>query len=115
MEIIIGDRDRLRAVAEDFINHYETRVAEGATVAGKALFVCSNRYIAYDFYKIITELRPEWTEKKICDVGVVLSEKDKKELKPIEKIKMVMTRNKGVLLNRLVYINSIQFRNIKSS
>lgn len=94
MEIIIGDRDRLRAVAEDFINHYETRVAEGATVAGKALFVCSNRYIAYDFYKIITELRPEWTEKKICDVGVVLSEKDKKELKPIEKIKMVMTRNK---------------------
>lgn len=94
MEIIIGDPDRLRAVAEDFINHYETRVAEGATVAGKALFVCSNRYIAYDFYKIITELRPEWTEKKISDKGVVLSEKDKKELKPIEKIKMVMTRNK---------------------
>ena len=94
MEIIIGDPDRLRAVAEDFLNHYEARVAEGATVAGKALFVCSNRYIAYDFYKIITELRPEWTEKKICDEGVVLSEKDKKELKPIEKIKMVMTRNK---------------------
>lgn len=94
MEIIIGDPDRLRAVAEDFINHYETRVAEGATVAGKALFVCSNRYIAYDFYKIITELRPEWTEKKICDDGVVISKKDKKELKPIEKIKMVMTRNK---------------------
>ena len=94
MEIIIGDPDRLRAVAEDFINHYETRVAEGATVAGKAMFVCSNRYIAYDFYKIITELRPEWTEKKICDEGVGLSEKDKKELKPIEKIKMVMTRNK---------------------
>ena len=94
MEIIIGDPDRLRAVAADFINHYGTRVAEGATVAGKTLFVCSNRYIAYDFYKIITELRPEWKEKKICDEGVVLSEKDKKELKPIEKIKMVMTRNK---------------------
>lgn len=94
MEIIIGDPDRLRAVAEDFINHYETRVAEGATVAGKALFVCSNRYIAYDFYKIITELRPEWTEKKICEDGINLDEKDRKELKPMEKIKMVMTRNK---------------------
>lgn len=94
MEIIIGDPDRLRAVAVDFINHYETRVAEGSTVAGKTLFVCSNRYIAYDFYKIITELRPEWTEKKNCDEGIVLSEKDRKELKPIEKIKMVMTRNK---------------------
>ena len=32
--------------------------------------------------------------KKICDDGVVLSEKDKKELKPMEKIKLVMTRNK---------------------
>lgn len=85
MEVIIGDPDRLRAVAEDFIKHYETRVAEGATVAGKAMFVCSNRNIAYDFYKIVKELRPEWTEKKICDDGVVLSEKDKKELKPMEK------------------------------
>ena len=94
MEVIIGDPDRLRAVAEDFINHYESRVAEGATVAGKAMFVCSNRYIAYDLYKIIVELRPEWAEKKVAADGVVLNEKDKKELKSIEKIKMVMTRNK---------------------
>ena len=94
MEIIIGDPDRLHAVAEDFINHYETRVAEGATVAGKAMFVCMNRGIAYDLYKIIVELRPEWAVKKIADDGIVLTEQDKKELKPIEKIKMVMTRNK---------------------
>lgn len=94
MEIIIGDPDRLRAVAEDFINHYETRVAEGATVAGKALFVCSNRYIAYDLYKIIVELRPEWAEKKVCADGEELNDAEKRELKPIEKIKMVMTRNK---------------------
>ena len=52
MEVIIGDQNRLRAVAEDFINHYETRVAEGATVAGKAMFVCMNRYIAYDLWKL---------------------------------------------------------------
>ncbi len=94
LDVIIGDPDRLRAVAEDFIKHYETRVAEGATVAGKAMFVCSNRYIAYDLYKIIIELRPQWSENKICDDGVTLSEKDKKELKPTPKIKMVMTRNK---------------------
>lgn len=94
MEVIIGDPDRLRAVAEDFINHYETRVEEGATVAGKAMFVCSNRYIAYDLYKIIVELRPKWAQQQLSEFGVRLSEKDKKELKPIEKIKMVMTRNK---------------------
>lgn len=59
MEVIIGDPDRLRAVAEDFIKHYETRVAEGATVAGKAMFVCSNRNIAYDFYKIVKGDAPD--------------------------------------------------------
>lgn len=94
MEVIIGDPDRLSAVAQDFIEHYETRVAEGATVAGKAMFVCANRYIAYDLYKIIISLRPEWAVKKICADGAELTEKDKKELKPIEKIRMVMTRNK---------------------
>ena len=94
IDVIIGDPDRLRAVAEDFIRHYETRVSEGATVAGKAMFVCSNRRIAYDFYQIVVGLRPEWAEKKICPDGVELSDKEKKELKPIEKIKLIMTRNK---------------------
>lgn len=94
LEVIIGDPDRLEAVAKDFIDHYETRVCEGATVAGKAMFVCASRTIAYNFYKIIIRLRPEWAEIKVCDDRAVLSEKDKKELKPIEKIKMVMTRNK---------------------
>lgn len=94
MEVIIGDPDRLRAVAEDFIKHYENRVAEGATVAGKAMFVCSNRTIAFDLYKIITGIRPGWTEKKICEDFVELEEQDRKELKPVEKIKLVMTRGK---------------------
>lgn len=94
MEVIIGDHNRLRAVAEDFIKHYESRVAEGATVAGKAMFVCMNRNIAYDLYKILIELRPEWAVKKIAAEGAKISEKDKKELKPIEMLKMVMTRNK---------------------
>ena len=94
LDVILGDPDRLRTIAKDFIDHYESRVREGATVAGKAMFVCANRNIAYDFYKIIVELRPEWAIPKECDDGAVLTEKDKKELKPIEKIKMVMTRNK---------------------
>lgn len=94
LDIIIGDPDRLDAVAKDFVAHYEKRVEEGATVAGKAMFVCANRFIAYDMYRKIRALRPEWTEKKLCDDGVELTDEDRKELKPIEKIKMVMTRNK---------------------
>lgn len=123
IDAIIGDSDRLRAVAEDFIHHYETRVSEGATVAGKAMFVCSNRKIAYDFYRIVVGLRPEWAEKKICPDGVELSDKEKKELKPIEKIKLIMTRNKddepalyemlGTKEDRKEYDR--QFKNVKSN
>ena len=123
IDAIIGDPDRLRAVAEDFIRHYETRVSEGATVAGKAMFVCSNRKIAYDFYQIVVGLRPEWSERKICPDGVELSDKEKKELKPIEKIKLIMTRNKddepalyemlGSRDDRKEYDR--QFKNVKSN
>ena len=94
LDVILGDPDRLRTIAKDFIEHYESRVAEGASVAGKAMFVCSNRYIAYDLYKIIIELRSEWAVAKERDDGVTLTEQEKKELKPIEKIRMVMTRSK---------------------
>jgi len=94
MNAIIGDPTRLKTVAEDFVTHYENRIAEGATVRGKAMFVCSSRPIAYELYKNILLLRPEWGEVKIAADGVELSDKDKKEIKPMERIKMVMTRGK---------------------
>lgn len=94
LDAIIGDPDRLKAVAKDFISHYEKRVEEGSTVAGKAMFVCANRWIAYAFYLNLIELRPEWKEKRKAPEGVELTEKEEKELKPIEKVRLVMTRNK---------------------
>lgn len=94
MNAIIGDPTRLKTVAEDFVTHYENRIAEGATVRGKAMFVCSSRPIAYELYKNILALRPEWGEVKVAAEGVELSDKDKKEIKPMERIKMVMTRGK---------------------
>lgn len=94
MYAILGDPDRLQAVAEDFVTHYENRIAEGATVKGKAMFVSSNREIAYELYKRIIALRPEWNEIREAEVGAQLTDKDKRELKPIERIKLVMTRAK---------------------
>jgi type I restriction enzyme, R subunit len=93
MYSIIGDPDRLRAVAEDFVHHYENRVSEGSTVKGKAMFVCSTREIAYELYKNIIELRPEWTEIRASEEGAELTDKDLRELKPIERIKLIATRN----------------------
>lgn len=92
MYSILGDPDRLRAVAEDFITHYENRISEGATVKGKAMFVCSTREIAYELYKNILELRPEWNDIRAAEEGAVLTDKDKRELKPIERIKLIATR-----------------------
>lgn len=94
MNAIIGDPDRLKAVADDFITHYEKRINEGATIKGKAMFVCSNRPIAYALYQEIIALRPEWTEIKAFEVGSELTEKEKKKIKPMERIKMIMTRGK---------------------
>jgi type I restriction enzyme R subunit len=94
MEVILGDPKHLKLLAADFVGHYEKRVAEKATVKGKVMFVSSSRFIAYDLYKEIIALRPEWAEIKECEEGADLTEKEKRELKPIEMIKMVMTRQK---------------------
>tara|TARA_R110002049_G_scaffold231024_1_gene403238 strand:+ start:7824 stop:10964 length:3141 start_codon:yes stop_codon:yes gene_type:complete len=94
MNSILGDPDRLKALSEDFVKHYESRVAEGATVKGKAMFVCSSRQIAFEFYQNVIALRPEWAEVKVAEEGVLLSDKDKREIKPMERIKMIMTRGK---------------------
>ncbi|MDV2447448.1 type I restriction endonuclease [Elizabethkingia anophelis] len=91
MESVLGDPDRIKAIAQDFIQHYESRVQEKATVAGKVMFVCASREIAYKLFQEIVALRPEWNEILIADN---LTEKEQKEIKPIERIKMVMTRNK---------------------
>lgn len=92
MGAILGDPKRIEALAADFVEHYEKRVDEGSTVAGKAMFVSSSRQIAYDFYKQVITLRPEWSEARVCAEGVELSDQQKKEILPMERIKMVMTR-----------------------
>ena len=92
MYAIIGDPDRLQTVAEDFVKHYEKRVSEGSTVKGKAMFVCSTREIAYELYKNIIALKPEWNEILAAEEGAELTDKDKRELKPIERIKLIATR-----------------------
>ena len=94
MNAIIGDPDRLKALAEDFVKHYENRISEGATVKEKAMFVCNSREIGYALYKNIIELRPEWAAVKVAEEGVVLTDKEKREIKPLERIKMIMTRGK---------------------
>ena len=123
MSTILGDPDRIKAIAKDFVVHYENRAEEGTTQKGKAMFVCSSREIAYQFYKELLELRPKWDEVKVCEDGATLSESDKKKVKPMERVKMIMTRNKDddkALWNKLgnkEYRKELdrQFKNGKSN
>lgn len=94
MNSILGDPDRIKAVAADFVKHYGTRVSEGATVKGKAIFVSSSREIAYMLYKEIVSLRPEWAEVKVFEEGATLTKKEKREIKAMARLNMVMTRGK---------------------
>ena len=94
MNAILGDPKRLAALAKDFVGHYENRVSECATVKGKAMFVCSSREIAYEFFKNVIALRPEWNEIKAVADGEEVSEEEQKKIKPMERIKMIMTRGK---------------------
>jgi len=123
MNMVLGNADRLKAVAADFVEHYETRIREGATVKGKAMFVCASRTIAYDFYNEVIKLRPEWAEAKACEEGAELTEKEKKDIMPMERIKMIMTRGKDDnqtmynLLGDKTYRKKLdaQFKNEKSN
>jgi len=101
MNSILGDPDRIAVLAKDFVEHYEKRIEEGSTIAGKAMFVCSSRGIAYQLYQELEELRPQWFDVVDTDDAQKLSDTERKRAisegriaAPSEKVKMVMTRGK---------------------
>jgi type I restriction enzyme R subunit len=94
MNAIIGDPSRLKDLAKDFVEHYDNRIKEGSTIKGKAMFVCCSRPIAWQFYKNVLELRPDWADVRACEEEAELTNKEKKEIKPIPKMMLVMTRGK---------------------
>lgn len=94
LDRILNDPDLLAKIAQDIVEHYEKRVEEGSTVLGKAMIVCSNRSIAWNLYQAITRLRPEWADIKECIEGETLTEEERKEIKPMPRIAMVITRDK---------------------
>ncbi|MBR2772498.1 MAG: type I restriction endonuclease subunit R [Bacteroidales bacterium] len=97
MDLILGDPERLAAVANDFVEHYEKRLEEGSTVCGKAMFVCSNRSIAYELYKQIVALRPHWVTQPAKEKKEYHDYSMAAESTPLygsDRIRLIMTRNK---------------------
>ena len=72
LEAIVGHKDRLASVAEDFINHFESRKE---TFEGKAMFVSMSRRVAVELYEAIVKIRPDWhdTDAKKGKIKVVMT------------------------------------------
>ena len=57
LEAIVGTEGRLQEIAEDLIQHYETR---SETQPGKAMVVAMSRDICVRLYDQIIKVRPDW-------------------------------------------------------
>ena len=57
MEAVVGSDNRIRRIAQDLVEHYESRLA---AMDGKAMVVVMSRRIAVELYDEIAALRPAW-------------------------------------------------------
>jgi type I restriction enzyme R subunit len=83
LEALVGTDARLQEVAEDLINHYETR---SQTQPGKAMIVTMSRDICARLYDKIIEIRPDWHSDDhmsgVIKVVMTASASDKAYLQP---------------------------------
>jgi type I restriction enzyme R subunit len=57
LEAVVGSENRIKLVARDLVEHFESRLA---TMDGKAMVVCMSRRICVELYREIAALRPVW-------------------------------------------------------
>lgn len=67
LETIVGTENRLRLLAKDIVDHFESRLD---VLDGKAMIVCMSRRICVDLYKELVALRPHWHSED-DDGGVI--------------------------------------------
>ncbi|WP_180296893.1 type I restriction endonuclease subunit R [Snodgrassella communis] len=66
---MIGSRERIKAIANDIVQHFELRLKSNAGT-GKGMVVTLSRRIAAELYNEIILLKPEWHSDNLND-GVV--------------------------------------------
>ncbi len=94
LNVILGDPQRLQRLAVDVVAHYESMCEENPAVVQKAMIVCSDRSIAYNLYKIIAALRPQWMEAKKSPDDSKLTEEQLYKLKAVPFLNVIATRDK---------------------
>ena len=92
MKAILGHPDRIRKMAKDIVNHYETLCNEKPEIVQKAMIVCADRSLAFQLLKEILIVRPEWGEQKKSECEEKLSKEQLGKLIALPKINMVATQ-----------------------
>ncbi|VVB70059.1 Uncharacterised protein [uncultured archaeon] len=67
LENIVGSKNRIKRIASDLVEHYESR---SKILEGKAMFVCMSRRICIELHDEIIKLRPNWYDKN-DDKGII--------------------------------------------
>jgi len=60
LEAVVGSEKRIKLIARDLVEHFESRLA---TMDGKAMIVVMSRRIAVELYRELVALRPVWHGK----------------------------------------------------
>jgi len=94
MRKLLSNPERIHRLAADIVTHYEALCAEKPEIVQKAMIVCSDRPLAYEVWKEIVQLRPEWNEPLRSDHEEDLTPEELHKLIPLERIKIVATRDK---------------------
>ncbi|MDR2586517.1 MAG: HsdR family type I site-specific deoxyribonuclease, partial [Prevotellaceae bacterium] len=94
MRAVLGHPDRLQKLAADMAEHYEKLCAEKPAIVQKAMIVCADRKLAFELYKEIRNIRPEWfLAKKTDREGINKDELDK--LTATQKLNLVATQGQN--------------------
>lgn len=94
MSVILRNPERIARLAEDLVGHYEALCSEKPGVVQKAMVVCSDRLHAFDLYKAIVAIRPDWAVARKAEDESELTQDQLEDLEALPKINIVATRGK---------------------
>lgn len=95
MSAILGHPDRIKKLAADVVEHYESLCAEKPEVVQKAMIVCADRPLAFKVLKAIEAIRPEWFVAKKAENESKLSKDKLDKLVALPKINLVATQGQN--------------------
>lgn len=94
MTAILGHPDRIKKLAYDIVQHYETLCAQKPEIVQKAMIVCVDRITALNVLNEIKSIRSEWGIPKRAENEAILTKEQKNKLLALPKINLVATRGK---------------------